>query len=89
MTNHPYILFNKSPEQLRRQGARGGRAYGCNQRARRALLPAPPEPVVTRQAPHETPAQAIAILDAQFPWLRGAEKRRSGKQRPAACAGAH
>jgi hypothetical protein len=28
MTQYPYILFNKSPEQLRRQGALGGRAYG-------------------------------------------------------------
>jgi hypothetical protein len=27
MTQYPYILFNKSPEQLRRQGARGGKAY--------------------------------------------------------------
>jgi hypothetical protein len=35
MTNYPYILFNQSPEQLRRIGARGGRAYGRNQRARR------------------------------------------------------
>ena len=25
MTNYPYILFNKSPEQLRRLGARGGK----------------------------------------------------------------
>jgi hypothetical protein len=25
MTQYPYILFNKSPEQLRRLGARGGR----------------------------------------------------------------
>ena len=36
MTNYPYILFNKSPEQLRLLGARGGRAYGRNQRDRRA-----------------------------------------------------
>jgi len=28
MTQYPYILFNKSPEQLRLLGARGGRAYG-------------------------------------------------------------
>ena len=88
MTNYPYILFNKTPEQLRRQGARGGRAYGCNQRARRALLPALPEPVVPRQAPRETTAQANGILDEQFPWLRGAEKRRSRRQHPLACAGA-
>ena len=35
MTHHPYLLFNQSPEELRRIGARGGRAYGRNQRARR------------------------------------------------------
>jgi len=80
MTNYPYILFNKSPEQLRRLGARGGRAYGYNQRARRprrpTSLPTAPIPV----APRETTAAAIAVLDAQFPWLRGAEKRRSWSQ---------
>ena len=42
MTNYPYILFNKSPEQLRLLGARGGRAYGRNQRDRRAQMPTPP-----------------------------------------------
>jgi hypothetical protein len=48
MTEYPYILFNKSPEQLRHLGACGGRAYGRNQRARRALVAAPPEAVATR-----------------------------------------
>ena len=80
MTNYPYILFNKSPEQLRRLGARGGRAYGCNQRARRARMPKLPDAVVLRAAPRESTAEAIAVLDAQFPWLRGAEKRRSWSQ---------
>ena len=75
MTNYPYILFNKSPEQLRRLGARGGRAYGCNQRARRARMPKLPDAVVLRAAPRESTAEAIAVLDAQFPWLRDAEKR--------------
>ena len=36
MTNYPYILFNKSPLQLRQIGARGGRAFGRNQRIRRS-----------------------------------------------------
>ena len=76
MTNHPYILFNQSPEQLRRLGARGGKANGRNHRARRALLPAPP-PLPPRAAPRETTAAAITLLDAQFLWLRGAEKRAS------------
>jgi hypothetical protein len=38
MTEYPYILFNKSPEQMRILGARGGKAYGRNRRARRAFL---------------------------------------------------
>jgi hypothetical protein len=67
--NYPYILFNKSPEQLRRLGARGGRAYGCNQRVRRAQMPTPPSADAPPAAPGETAAEAIAVLDAQFPWL--------------------
>jgi hypothetical protein len=77
MTNYPYILFNKSPLQLRLIGARGGRAFGRNQRARRARLTALPEAVSTRAAFSETTATAIAVLDEQFPWLCRAEKRRS------------
>src|ERR1039457_4309149 len=30
MTEYPYILFNKSPEQMRHLGACGGKAYGRN-----------------------------------------------------------
>jgi hypothetical protein len=80
MTNYPYILFNKSPLQLRSLGARGGKAYGRNQRARRALIalmPTPPEAVPQHTEPRQTTAEAVAILDAQFPWLRCAEQRRS------------
>ena len=68
-TTHVYI-FDTSPEQLRRLGARGGRAYGRNQRARRALLATRPEAVPPRAAPPATTAESIAILDARFPWLR-------------------
>jgi len=74
MTSDPYILFHQSPADLRRLGARGGKAHGRNQRARRALLP---PPMLPRPVPQETGAEAIARLDAQFPWLRGAEKRRT------------
>jgi hypothetical protein len=78
MTQYPYILFNKSPEQLRLLGALGGKAYGRNQRARRALLTMPPPVVASRTAsPVLTTAESIDVLDARFPWLRGAEKRRS------------
>jgi hypothetical protein len=76
MADHFYI-FNTSPEQLRRLGARGGRAYGRNQRARRALLATPPRTVPPLAAPLATTAESIAVLDARFPWLRGAEKRVS------------
>src|ERR1019366_5300569 len=77
MTNYP-MLFNKSPLQLRLIGARGGRAYGRNQRARRArlaLMPVPPPAVALCAAPGPTAAEAVALLDKQFPWLRAAEKR--------------
>ena len=73
MTDRIYT-FTKSSEQLRRLGARGGRAYGRNQRARRALVAKPPGSVAARAAPPATTAESIARLDARFPWLRGAEQ---------------
>src|SRR5947207_1634903 len=76
MTNSPYLLFHKTPEQLRRLGARGGKAHGRNQRARRARIPiTPPSPPAAASARRETRAQAIALLEGQFPWLRAAEER--------------
>jgi hypothetical protein len=87
MADYSHILFNKNPSQLRLLGARGGRAYGRNQRARRALLPpclAVPLPI----APGESTAQAVAALDARFPWLRCAEKRPPLKLAPARKKGA-
>ena len=76
MADYPYILFNKTPAELRRLGARGGKAQARNRRARlqfRAYLQPYPDSPLDR--PAETAAQAIAALDAQFPWLRAAEKR--------------
>ena len=81
MADPSYIFFNKSLLQCRSLGARGGRAYGRNQRARRAriaLLPTPPAAVPFPAPPQETTATAIALLDARFPWLRCAERRHSG-----------
>jgi hypothetical protein len=76
MADYSHILFNKSPMQLRLLGARGGKAYGRNQRLRRALLPTPPQAVPPRAVTRQTTAEAVAVLDAQFPWLRGAAKPR-------------
>ena len=71
MTHHPYILFNQSPEELRRIGARGGRAYGRNERARRRAQLHRPLEAIQCPVPHvETAAEAIAALDAQFVCLR-------------------
>jgi hypothetical protein len=90
MTEFPYILFNKTPEQLRQLGARGGKAYGRNQRARRALVATPPEAAPPPTPPQQTAAAAIHLLDTHFPWLRGAETRRSRNREwapvPATCA---
>jgi len=85
MTDYPYILFNKSLEQCRQLGARGGKASACHRRLRlwaesqlpRQIAAAPDDP------DRETAAEAMALLDAQFPWLRGAEKRRAAR-RPSA-----
>jgi hypothetical protein len=81
MTSHAYILFNKTPEQLRRIGARGGKAQARNRRARlQAPTQAQPHPRAVPRLPAQTAAQAIAMLDAQFPWLCGAEKRTAPRR---------
>ena len=80
MTHYPYILFNQSPEDLRRIGARGGRAYGRNRRDLRAQKPRTLEAVTHPLPQLETTAEAIAALDAQFSWLRGAADRTSRRR---------
>ena len=79
MTQYPDVLFNKSPEQLRRLGAYGGRASGRNHRARRRLVSPPLATARPPAALRETAAEAIHTLDTQFPWLSGAEKQMSRK----------
>jgi len=70
------FLFNKTADQMRSVGARGGRARSRKLRARqRECRQAPVAPLIVPYA--ETAAEAIAILDAQFPWLVGAEKKRT------------
>jgi hypothetical protein len=69
------ILFNKTLEQCRQLGARGGRAFARNQRLRKSQTTVPPvTPLPT--PPLETVHQASLLLDAQFPWLAGASTRR-------------
>src|ERR1035438_1533150 len=69
------ILFNKTIEQCRQLGARGGRAYARNLRLRQSQTPVPP--VAQLPAPPlETVHQASLRLDAQFPWLAEASARR-------------
>ena len=65
--DQPDFLFRQTPAQLRRIGARGGRACA------RAVTAQPQKPVPTVARLAETTAEAIATLDLQFPWLRGAE----------------
>ena len=75
MTNSLYI-FKQSPEQQRRVGARGGRVQAHNRRARQQVPAKVQTPTLAVIHPlAETAAQACRVLDAQFPWLRGAEKR--------------
>jgi hypothetical protein len=79
MTHIPF-LFNQTIEQMRRIGARGGKAHARNWRARqRAAGAGQRETGVPVAPPLETTTQAVAVLDAQFAWLRGAEK--PGRQR--------
>ena len=73
MTHIPY-LFNQTIEQMRRIGARGGKTHARNWRARqRAAGAGPRETTIPDTPPQETTTQAMAVLDAQFAWLRGAE----------------
>ena len=78
MNSHPYTLFNKSLEQVRLLGARGGRTFSRNQRVRRRALAAMPQPPRRSLPAIRIPVtESVAMLDARFPWLRGAEKRGS------------
>ena len=76
MTHTSYALFRQTPQQLRRAGARGGKATARNRRARLSAAAPPPRETLASKTSAETTADAIAILDEQFPWLKAAEKRR-------------
>ena len=70
--NNDAILFNQSPEQLRRIGARGGKACARNRRARQEASRTIPVPV----APLESTAQALAsYLGCPVPLIVALERR--------------
>jgi hypothetical protein len=78
MSHDIYYQFMQTPGQARRAGARGGKATVRNRRQRldgTAAEGPQPEAEAPRQVPLESTAAAILLLDAQYPWLRGAEKR--------------
>ena len=77
MNHFPYLLFHQTPEQLRRSGARGGKAQARNRRDRLRAQPFPSPTAAPLPRPQQTTADAIAELDARFPWLRGAERREA------------
>ncbi len=67
--DHDRPYFNMSVAACRRAGAMGGRRSARNRKHRKTIR-------TEEIAVHlETAAVAIAVLDAQFPWLRGAERR--------------
>ena len=65
------ILFNKTLEQCRQLGARGGRAHARNLRFRPSQVHHPPVALLPHR-PSETAHQASLRLDGQFPWLAAA-----------------
>jgi hypothetical protein len=79
MSHEVYYQFIQPAGQARRCGARGGKATARNRRARQdgaaAETPDPETAAAPQQFPRESTVAAIALLDEQYPWLRGAEKR--------------
>jgi hypothetical protein len=78
MSHEVYYHFPQADGQARRCGTRGGKATARNRRARQegAAAEAPQtQTAAARQFPRESTAAAIALLDQQYPWLRGAEQR--------------
>jgi hypothetical protein len=69
------ILFNKTIEQCRQLGARGGRAHARNLRLRQPQVLVQPMAEIPGP-PSETAHEASLLLDAQFPWLTAALPRR-------------
>jgi hypothetical protein len=79
MSHEVFYQFPQTAGQARRVGARGGKATARNRRERldgaAAEITEPLASEAEPQVPLETAAAASALLDAQYPWLRGAERR--------------
>ena len=67
--DHDRPYFNMTIAACRRAGAIGGGRSGRSRRLRQAI------PCREIELHVETTAEAIALLDRQFPWLRDAERR--------------
>lgn len=79
-----YYQFIQTLGQARRAGARGGKTTVRNRRERLdgpAAEISEPQTGSVPQVHRESTAVAIALLDAQCPWLCGAEKRVIGRLR--------
>ncbi|MGA2120230.1 MAG: hypothetical protein ABSH56_36590 [Bryobacteraceae bacterium] len=72
------ILFNRTIDQCRSIGRRGGRARAWNLRARKTAHVAA-VPAASCQSGIETARQAIERIDALCPWLKGCELRATGR----------
>ena len=71
------ILFNRTIDQCRSIGRRGGRTRARNLRVRETSRAAAVP--VGSQSEDETARQAIERIDAQCPWLKGCEGRTVGR----------
>jgi len=88
MADDVYYRFLQPPGQARHAGARGGKATARNRRERvdGAAAEVPERKAGSApQVQRETTAAASALLDAQYPWLRGAEKRFSNRSHRTGC----
>jgi hypothetical protein len=81
MTFSNSALFNKTSEQCRLVGARGGRARARNLRLLRAHMPATPPPAAPEpEFDPETAHEANLVLDERYPHLRDAFAARQTKR---------
>jgi hypothetical protein len=69
---HGSILFNRTIDQCRSTGRRGGRARAQNLRLRHVTQAPSIQRVIEPRV--ETIHEANLQLDAQFPWIAGCER---------------